>query len=271
MAPRIGIAITTYNRRDTLLRLLASLRPQCHGLAHLAVFDDGSSDGSAAAAAPWADMVLSAPNGGIPTNKNRALFYFLMLHPVDQLILLEDDVVITSPRWLRRWSRAIRRHGHINATSPRWPRQRPGFHGRFYGGKGNPRRPERWSIVSGACSGCDTRVLRRHVGYVNPLFQGYGFEHIEWTRRFLRAGYGGCSLGGGRWRYLSLAGDLTFQESQSNRDAEAIARNGVVMAQLDGVGDPVPHPWLDAAGRQAFLAPFARQWAAAPAVVAAQV
>jgi glycosyltransferase involved in cell wall biosynthesis len=227
------------------------------------VFDDGSRDGTAAAARPWADQVISAPNGGIPTNKNRALFYFLVLQPVDQLILLEDDVLITSSNWLRRWSKAIRRHGHINATSPRWPRDRAGFHGRFLGGKGTPRRPERWSIVSGACSGCDTAVLRRHVGYVNPRFQGYGYEHIEWTRRFLRAGYGGAPLGNDRWRYLSLAGDLVFQESRSNRDAQAIARNGAVMAELQGVGDAVPRPWLDAAGRRAFLAPFARHWAVA--------
>ncbi len=31
-------------------------------------------------------------------NKNRVLFYFLALRPVEQLILLEDDVVVTSRR-----------------------------------------------------------------------------------------------------------------------------------------------------------------------------
>ena len=89
MRPRIGIAITTYNRRDQLLRLVHSLRQHCRDQVHLAVFDDGSSDGTAAAVAPLVDAVLEAPNGGIPTNKNRALFYFLALQPVDQLILLE--------------------------------------------------------------------------------------------------------------------------------------------------------------------------------------
>ena len=104
MRPSIGIAITTYNRREQLLRLVHSLRQHCRDQVHLAVFDDGSSDGTAAAVAPLVDAVLEAPNAGIPTNKNRALFYFLALQPVDQLILLEDDVVVTSPRWLRIWS-----------------------------------------------------------------------------------------------------------------------------------------------------------------------
>ena len=260
MRPRIGIAITTYNRREQLLRLVHSLRQHCRDQVHLAVFDDGSSDCTAAAVAPLVDAVLEAPNGGIPTNKNRALFYFLALQPVDQLILLEDDVVVTSPRWLRIWSRAIHRHGHINFSSSRWPRDNPSFHGKLLGGKGSARKPERWSIVSGACSGCDTTVLRRDVGYVNPLFQGYGYEHIEWTRRFLLAGYGGRKRGDHRWSYLSIPHGLDFQPSQSNRDAEVIARNAGVMAQLQGAGGFVPRPWLDAEGRRAFLAPFAGWW-----------
>jgi len=239
-----------------------SIREHCSRPVHLAVFDDGSSDGSAAAVAPLVDMVLEAPNGGIPVNKNRALFYFLALQPVEQLILLEDDVVVTSRRWLRLWSRAIRRHGHINFSSPRWPRDNPQFHGRLLGGKGSARSPERWSIVSGACCGCDTAVLRQQVGYVNPRFQGYGYEHIEWTRRFLRAGYGGCQRSEHRWTYLSLPHGLTFQESfqesVSNRDAEAIARNAAVMAELQGAGGFVPRPWLNNDARQHFLTPFAR-------------
>ena len=183
---------------------------------------------------------------------------------MDQLILLEDDVVITSPRWLRTWSRAIRRHGHINFSSTRWPRDNPAFHGKLLGGKGTARRPERWSIVSGACSGCDTAVLRKEVGYVNPLFQGYGYEHIEWTRRFLLAGHGGSNRGDHRWSYLSIPPGLEFQPSQSNRDAEAIGRNADVMAQLQGAGGFVPRPWLDEQGRRAFLEPFARWWAQLP-------
>lgn len=254
----IGIAITTYNRRAQLLKLVESIREHCSRPVHLAVFDDGSSDGSAAAVAPLVDMVLEAPNGGIPVNKNQALFYFLALQPVEQLILLEDDVVVTSRRWLRLWSRAIRRHGHINFSSPRWPRDNPQFHGRLLGGKGSARSPERWSIVSGACCGCDTAVLRQQVGYVNPRFQGYGYEHIEWTRRFLRAGYGGCQRSEHRWTYLSLPHGLAFQESVSNRDAEAIARNAAVMAELQGAGGFVPRPWLNNDARQHFLTPFAR-------------
>jgi len=256
--PSIGIAINTYNRRAQLLKLVESIREHCTRPVHLAVFDDGSRDGSVAAVAPLVDMVLEAPNGGIPVNKNRTLFYFLALRPVEQLILLEDDVVVTSRRWLRLLIRAIRRHGHINFSSPRWPRDNPQFHGRLLGGKGTARSPERWSIVSGACCGCDAAVLRQRVGYVNPRFRGYGYEHIEWTRRFLLAGHGGRQRGEHRWSYLSLPHGLAFQESVSNRDADAIARNAAVMAELQGAGGFVPRPWLDEEERKRFLAPFAR-------------
>ena len=74
MRPRIGIAITTYNRREQLLRLVHSLRQHCLDQVHLAVFDDGSSDGTAAAVAPLVDAVLEAPNGGIPPIRTELCF-----------------------------------------------------------------------------------------------------------------------------------------------------------------------------------------------------
>jgi hypothetical protein len=58
---------------------------------------------------------------------------------------------------------------------------------------------------------------------VNLRFRGYGYEHIEWTRRFLLAGYGGRQRG-----------------------------------ELQGAGGFVPRPWLDDQERKRFLAPFAR-------------
>jgi len=256
LLPRIGIAVISHNRCEQVLRLVHSLRAQVLHPVRLAVFDDGSVDGTAAAVRPLVDVVLEAPNGGVVINKNRALFYFLSLFPVDQLIVLEDDVLISSPEWLPLWSEAIRRHGHVNFSSPDWPRDS----GKFLGGEGTPQYPEVWNRVLGACMGIDMSLLRAHVGYLNPRFSGYGYAHIEWTRRFIRAGYGGWRRRGGRWSYLSMSQGIVYQAADSHRDHDAIARNASVMAELDGVGDYVPKPWLDGAGRRAFLAPFARWW-----------
>ncbi len=44
--PGIGIAITTYNRRDQLLKLVNSLREYTNPRVPIVVFDDGGSDGS---------------------------------------------------------------------------------------------------------------------------------------------------------------------------------------------------------------------------------
>jgi len=54
----IGIAITTYNRRAQLLKLVESIREHCTRPVHLAIFDEGSRDGFVAAVAPLVDMVL---------------------------------------------------------------------------------------------------------------------------------------------------------------------------------------------------------------------
>ena len=256
MAPSIGVAITTFNRCEQVFRLVSSLRQYCNQNIHLAVFDDWSTDATPDEIPPLVDMYLRAPNGGITVNKNRALYYFLSLHPVDQLFLIEDDVEITSLRWLPCWSEAVRRHGHLNLSDPAWPREG----GKFLGGEGSPRSPEVWNHVTGACIASDVSLLRRHVGYLNPLFAGYGFEHIEWTRRFIKNGYGGYRRRGGRWSYYMLSTGIAFQPSQSSRDDVSIARNAAVMADLDGVGDYVSKPWLDEPGRLAFLAPFASWW-----------
>ncbi len=256
MAPSIGLAITTFNRCEQLCRLISGIRRYCHRDIHLAVFDDGSGDSTFERVPPLVDMYLRAPNAGITVNKNRALYYFLALRPVDQILLLEDDVEVISSRWLPCWSRAVEKHGHINLSDPDWPRE-----GRkFFGGRGTAASPEVWNSVTGACMASDAAVLRRCVGYLNPRFAGYGFEHIEWTRRFIKNGYGGYRRRGGRWSYYMLSTGMVFQPSQSSRDAASIARNAEVMAELGGVGDYVSKPWLDEAGRRDFLAPFARWW-----------
>ena len=106
----IGIAITTYNRREQLLQLVTSLREHTNPRVPLVVFDDGGCDGSREAVAPLVSAYIQA--------ENRALFYFCRIQPVKRVLLLEDDLLVTQPGWLKLWKRAIDHHGHINLASP---------------------------------------------------------------------------------------------------------------------------------------------------------
>jgi len=67
-AAPVAVAVVSYNTRDLLLRCLASLEPAVSsGAAEVWVVDNGSSDGSAAAAraaAPWARVVAPGTNLG---------------------------------------------------------------------------------------------------------------------------------------------------------------------------------------------------------------
>jgi hypothetical protein len=49
---------------------------------------------------------------------------------------------------------------------------------------------------------------------------------------------------------------VVYLAADSRRDHDVIARNASVKAALGGVGDDVPKPWLDEAGRRAFLLPL---------------
>ena len=80
-APEISVIIPTFNRRPILLRCLAALTEQTIDSARFEVIvvDDGSSDGTAGAVesfagdAPISITVLTQPNSGANTARNRAV------------------------------------------------------------------------------------------------------------------------------------------------------------------------------------------------------
>ena len=46
MAVKVSVVIPTYNRRDTLMRAIASVQAQSYPISELIVVDDGSDDGT---------------------------------------------------------------------------------------------------------------------------------------------------------------------------------------------------------------------------------
>ena len=62
-APRLSIVVPALNEADTIERLLERLQPLRQRGSEVIVVDGGSSDGTPALAAAWADAVVAAPRG----------------------------------------------------------------------------------------------------------------------------------------------------------------------------------------------------------------
>ena len=97
-APLLSVVIPTYNRKDSLRRLLNSLAAQelNGGAFEAIVVDDGSSDGTremvAALSVPFALSIHSQENAGPGAARNRG-----MQHARGALIVFLDDDVVAPP------------------------------------------------------------------------------------------------------------------------------------------------------------------------------
>ena len=240
---RVGVAIVAYNRLECLQRCLHSIfrSESLSRIDSLAVFDDGSSyDLSAEIDFPeslCAKVFQSAANHGVIVNKNRALYYFAEIDPVDIVIILEDDVVVSDGDWLSSWVQSVEIHGHMNYS--------PGYfripeYKKFWlrpDSKGTPQDPFSYSVVTGQCTALHAELIRSKVGYLNPQFQGYGHGHVEWASRLVR-------LGGDCYVFSMLAMGLihvVFEKELKPYDIQAlipiIEGAGGVITTIDG-GNP---------------------------------
>jgi GT2 family glycosyltransferase len=113
--PRLSVVIPTYQRRDSLLRLLESLRTQTVSSDTYEVIAaiDGSTDGSADAvrgfAAPFALSALEGPNRGRALACNAGI-----RAAVGSVVVLLDDDMEASPGLLAAHARA--HEGEVRAV-----------------------------------------------------------------------------------------------------------------------------------------------------------
>jgi hypothetical protein len=227
-AVRLGIAITTYNRRDMLLAQIDALRALTGRPFELVVCDDGSSDGTVAAVRDRGIVVLGGVHRGIAWNKNRGLFYLREIVGSDVILLLDDDMLPLREMWQREWIEAVGRHGHINYL----PRDL------LISGGNLPDDPGVSDKLWGPCVAF-SRAALGYVGYFDTRFAGYGHEHTELTKRAIRAGFGGfIQVEDGRreHRFYSIEGGLKLlplQPSASHMDAASAARNLEIMTALE--------------------------------------
>ena len=261
---RIGVAIISYERLKCLQTCLESIfnSSAYSRIDELVVFDDGSDyDLNAQLVIPdcfSCRLFQSKQNHGVIVNKNRALYYFAELNPVDVVVILEDDVMVSDGDWLSPWVESVKIHGHMNYSPGyfRIPEYQKFWHRPE--SKGTPEDPFSYSVVTGQCTALDVELIRSKVGYLNPLFQGYGCGHVEWATRFIRLGFGGSWEVNSPRAFFAIASGIRLQSAISNKDQKQIDRNKKIINQLIRSKEInfVEFPWLDSESRSSFLSVF---------------
>jgi glycosyltransferase involved in cell wall biosynthesis len=174
--PELGLGIITYNRLAALQGCVESVRRCTTTPYRLVIADDGGDDGSSQWAREQGLIVIAGQRRGVAWNKNRALYALMEETACDPILLLEDDCWPVETSWERAWIEAGERWGHVNSAPP---------DELVVAGAGTPLDPCRSKDYTAQCT-VTTREALRGVGYLDTRFQGWGFEHVEWTARFAR-------------------------------------------------------------------------------------
>jgi capsular polysaccharide biosynthesis protein len=184
MSKKLGIGITTYNRKDKLKKCIEKIKLNTGYDYDLVVADDGSTDDTISFLKEIGVNYVSGENKGIAWNKNRAMFSLLNFYKSDIIILIEDNCYPEENNWQNDWMIAAERFGHVNLFVD-WIEQKFILYG-----EGTPQSPIKSLLTYNYCV-VFTRESLCYVGYMDTRFKKYGEEHMEHTIRFLRAGYGG--------------------------------------------------------------------------------
>jgi glycosyltransferase involved in cell wall biosynthesis len=249
-----GIAILTYNRPDHLRQCLNSVLESIkdHPHTHVAVVDDCSDYDIDDVVENRCTVKRSRFNQGVVWAKNRALYYFTKTFKARNIILVEDDMIVASEKWLPAWEEACKIHGHINYSAPWFFSKKLKQH--FRGGAGTAKDPHQFSIVTGQCSAVRRSLIKRKVGYLNPSFKGYGYAHVEWTDRLIFLGHGGC-IAPGRKFYYSINEGISPLPSESHKDPQEMSGNKQTLKALasDPANQFIHRPWRNRLERRVFL------------------
>ena len=252
---KIGIAICTFNRVETLLETLKKIQINTKSPHEIIVVDDGSSDKTVDELKKTGVKFLSCRNRGIAWNKNRAIFYLKNFTKSDIIIVFEDDTFPIEPHWEDRWINGISLWGHINLAARYWGTE--GFHD----GDGSPERPFKSHHVSAQCAGFSPECID-YVGYMDSRFRSYGMEHVEHTNRMLQGGYGGELLNDTKRQIYYLIDspmEILFRDTSVGLDDEsrnkAISKNIEICIQIQH--DKIKRdPWINDEEMCVFLSEY---------------
>lgn len=230
-----GIAICTYNRANHLDRLILEIKQKTVGDYKLIVCDDGSVDSTPDVCDRHAVTRIGDSNRGIAWNKNRGLYALHEKLKCDWTVVIEDDMAIVDMNWNEAWEKATMQYGHVNFLNDRDAENR---RNRMISGIGTLADPFIATFVTGQCMFFSKECLDI-VGYLNPLFQGYGSEHIDYSKRCGRAGFG-MKDGG----YVHLKTGLQLLGIPPTADKGSIEKNARISEELKDK-DIYVAPFLD--------------------------
>jgi FkbM family methyltransferase len=223
--PRLGIAITTFNRWEMVAALVRQIAELTTTPYDLVISDDGSTDGTVETLRLMGVTVITGPNRGIAWNKNRGLYHLLNIARSDVVLLLDDDVRLLQRGWEQAWVEAARLHGHVNFASPCI---------KICAGACTPAEPGLVTLIGGIAIAFTRQVLAE-IGYFDVRFGRYGHEHTELTFRAIRAGYGGIAAqNNGRTQIYFYVIDSPIEHVyvSSAGSPEERETNAAVLAQI---------------------------------------
>lgn len=244
---KLFIGILTFNRLDSLQKLVGQVKSLTAAEFELVIAEGGGTDGTLKWCLDNGLRVITGPNKGIARSKNTLLYYFLHHTDCDQIIILEDDCRIWEKGWEQEWMLACKTWDHVN-----WPLC-PTNEYEF--GANTPGSPIRTNWFGGHCT-ITSRVALESVGYMDPRFVGYGGEHAEWTWRFyelLKEQWGEPATKNKTVPCLNSHVGVEFKDSLFNKDM--YKKNMALMYELQQRDKSIYRdPWIDEEEKAEFLA-----------------
>ena len=243
---KVGVGVITYNRIDHMIENVTRIQKYSSCNPFILVSDDGSSDGTKEWCASHSVACMSGVNTGVVRNKNRALYHLSEVEQCDVVILIEDDCWPDAESWDKSWALSSLVWGHINYAHRRIIKNQENI----VCGDGSVYLPYVAKLVTGQCTGVSADALRK-VGYLNPVFKGYGVGHVEWTERFVRFGYNGLP-GRNEHVFACISTGLVSKDATTHRDLNQVEKNREIKRTLGATRSYV-EPWSDPADMRSFL------------------
>ncbi len=204
--PGVTVVIPNWNRRDLVERLIPQLRAQSHPIAEIVVVDNGSEDGSAAAASQAGARVLEmGRNAGFSAAVNRGIG-----EASTDLVAIVNNDVEPAPGWLDRLVEAVRDPRVWFAAGKLLSATQPGSldgaydelsrgacawragHGRTDGELWDRPAPIRFAPFTAVLFRKD---LFAKVGLLDERFESY-LEDVDFCLRAARQGFSGAYVPG---------------------------------------------------------------------------
>lgn len=253
--PLLGIGIVTCQRDAAMAATLKAVEDHTRTACRLLVADDGSTDFTHGICRELKVPCITGENRGVAWNKNRALFALFEVLRCDVAILLEDDARPTQAGWELAWLEAAQRWGHVNLAGDWFPPDS------FVSGAGTPADPILSRVASGQAAAFSHAAIS-FGGYLDTRFRGYGFGHIEHSRRLIRCGFGGVDGPEPLYRLITSQLHVEHQKATAAKESDKL-RNGALIASL--LNDrSYRAAWADEAEMAVFRAEIAATFAAGP-------